>query len=147
MPCHDGSLEVHPYPSLWPYGQLLHYKRDLNGCSSADWILKQMAPASVTPPSSEKPSRSITPSLGSNFQDVKSRRADARHRDWAAYISSGSNRVGTLDHCSHSRSRLDHFHRCTAPTALISRSTLALRAHGHSQEDSRQSRAAASEGR
>jgi hypothetical protein len=44
----------------------------------------------------EKPSPSITPSLGSNFQDAKAQRADARHRDWAAYISSRSDRVGTL---------------------------------------------------
>jgi hypothetical protein len=44
----------------------------------------------------EKPSPSITPSLGFNFQDAKAQRAGARQRDWAAYISSRSNRVGTL---------------------------------------------------
>ena len=44
----------------------------------------------------EKPSPSITPSLGSNFQDAEAQRAGARRRDWAAYISSRPNRVGTL---------------------------------------------------
>jgi hypothetical protein len=66
----------------------------LNGCSCADWILKQMVHASVTLPSPGKPSRSITPSLGYNFQDARPQRPSARRRDWAAHISSSSNCVG-----------------------------------------------------
>jgi hypothetical protein len=93
---HGGLLSGSPPLLTTVVCSVVQGKGVLNGCSCADWILKQMVHASVTLPSSGKPSRSITPSLGYNFQDARPQRASARRRDWAAYISSRSNSVGTL---------------------------------------------------
>jgi hypothetical protein len=54
---------------------------------------KKLGPASVMPPSSVK-AKSVN-NTKSGLQDAKAQRAGARRKDWAAYISSRSNRVGT----------------------------------------------------
>jgi hypothetical protein len=111
-------------------------------------IMKQLAPASMLPPSSRK-AKSIN-NTKSGLQLPRCRSATSgcsAHRLGCIHQQSFQTcGYSSLHPCSHSSSCLDHFYWCAASTTPISRSTLPHRLHGQTQDTNRQNCAAASEG-